>query len=309
MILEAIALVATAAAFVVLFFLPTTVYEPVTPTRGLSHALPPRLAAGSCSGAAPAALLPAALPPAAPAAQPPAFLSNDSNPSPSLQVRLPCGGSLPLGQRRLQAMQANSLPNLMAGDPTYDASIRTRMADRLENHRLKSDGLDFAGKVPLSVQLLAEGISNVIVDLCQAGGLCGASDGIILGDRWAEFLEIKGASRKKRYGARSARCHDQYSFHVRLTSWKHLFLVCRPQDPSTPAGWTCKDELARCELVLGYVTRERFEAALPWRGQDTVRVTVTPWGENARNWLGKHVTLVRLADVTREWWDRHVVVP
>jgi len=206
-------------------------------------------------------------------------------------------------------MQANSLPNLMASDPTYDASIRTRMADRLENHRLKRDGLDFAGKVPLSVQLLAEGISNVIVDLCQAGGLCGASDGIILGDRWAEFLEIKGASRKKRYGARSARCHDQYSFHVRLTSWKHLFLVCRPQDPSTPAGWTCKDELARCELVLGYVTRERFEAALPWRGQDTVRVTVTPWGENARNWLGKHVTWVRLADVTREWGDRHVVVP
>ena len=121
------------------------------------------------------------------------------------------------------------------------------------------------------------------------------SDGVIFCDCWAEYLAPR---------ARSATARGAYSFHIRVdkTSWKHLFLVCRPQDPSTPEGWTCKDELARCGMALGYVSRERFEAAMPRRGQDVVRVSVTPWGENARNWLGKHVAWARLEDVTRAWW-------
>ena len=225
-------------------------------------------------------------------------------------VRLPCGGSALLGKGMLSAMQSNSLPFLLSSIPSYERSVHARMADRLDNDKLRRDALDFAGKVPLSVQLREARISNVLVDVSQAGGLCGTSDGIIIGDHCAEFLEIKGASRKKRYGARSERCQDQYSFHIRLdkTNWKHLFLVCRPEEPSTPEGWTCKEELARCGMVLGYVSRERFEAALP-RPCGKVRVSVTPWGVNARNWLGKSMTWVRLADVTRAWWHEHVAIP
>ena len=202
------------------------------------------------------------------------------------------------------------MPYLIGNVPSYRRTIHTRMADRLDNRKLRRDGLDFAGKVPFSVQLREAMISDVIVDASQAGGLCGSSDGAIIRDRYAEYLEIKGASCKKRYGARSEQRMDQYSFHISVnrTNWKHLFLVCRPRDPSTPEGWTCKDELARCGMVLGYVSRERFEAALPRHSQGMVRVTVTPWGANSRNWLGESITWVKLEDITREWWHYNVVV-
>jgi hypothetical protein len=148
-----------------------------------------------------------------------------------------------------------------------------------------------------------------MVDYAQSGGLYGTADGLIIGDN-PGFIEIKGASKKKRSAAKGAKALDQYEINgIRSegASWRHLLLVCRPDVPS---DWTSAAEYKRCGFVLGYVSRRGYAQALRAAGlseTEDQRVAVTPWSRNERNWLGRHIAWVRFEDLDLAWWERHVL--
>ena len=173
---------------------------------------------------------------------------------------------------------------------------------------LGRDGNDLAGKLPLSIMFTALGIDDVLIDSAQAGGIFGTSDGFI--KPLKEFVEIKGASAKKRETKESSKAKHQYEFNnIRLkeTSWKHLFLVCRSQQPN---DWFSMEEYQRCDFWLGYATRDRLLAELATESltPSIVRATVTPGGKYPKNSLGRALTWVKFQDVTKEWFQYHVTV-
>jgi len=227
----------------------------------------------------------------------------------SCEAVMPDGSCTRLDRQTIASMKRNSIPYILQRSNNFSAMVHKNMAELQEN-KLKRNGLDFAGKVPFSLLLIHLGIQNTLVDCSQAGGLYGTADGIVLGSK-SRFIEIKGASRKKRQGPRGPRCKDQYQFEIRFegTSWEHLFFVCRPHQPESAQCWTSFEDLVRCGFVLGYVSRDAFKKAQVASGKSpcsVYRVALTPWGRCQRNWLGEHVEWINLGDVTLQWWQDNV---
>ena len=166
------------------------------------------------------------------------------------------------------------------------------------------DGNDARGKQPLCQIAKKIGIpaSQLVVDPAQAGGLMGRSDGAIIGPQGRkEPIEIKGFRCKK--GKRST----VYINDIRLndTDWQHLFIVSRQKDP---VRWTDVREYRECGFNLAYVKRRDLNRAV-WasgRGLLTkVDATITPGSK--RGWLGRYVRWVKVQDISRKWWDKHVL--
>ena len=231
----------------------------------------------------------------------------------SLDVTLPFNGEqVHFGRRELQGMMTTNLLVLIQSN-SFCQKANAELKGKPGKSQLGRNALDLAGKGPLAAVLkhaLSGSAADVLVDSAQAGGLFGRSDGFIRSQR--EFMEVKGAQAKLRlpHPARQhAAMSNQYEINdIRLegTEWRHLFLVCRPRQP--PRDWFNVEDLS--DFWLGHVTRERVEEALVKAGksaQGDLRVTVTPGGENNRNWLGSAVSWVRFPDVTKAWWDRVVL--
>mmetsp|Transcript_53401 Transcript_53401/g.141571 ORF Transcript_53401/g.141571 Transcript_53401/m.141571 type:complete len:346 (+) Transcript_53401:122-1159(+) len=226
----------------------------------------------------------------------------------SLDYVLPDGQPEHFSRHILCSMRHNSLGHLMSC-PSFLESLRRVFALRTRVNQLGRNGKDLAGKVPLHLLLTSVGITNILIDNSQAGGLYGTADGFAACARpW--FLEIKGSSRKARGGvARGPNARDQYQFcDIRFagTSWRHLFLVCRPREPS---DWTQLSECKRCGFILGHVSRERYAEALRRGGrseQETHSVAVTPFSSDNRNWLGEYISWVTFDEFSAEWWRSHV---
>ena len=231
----------------------------------------------------------------------------------SLDVTLPFNGKqVHFGRRELQGMMTTNLLVLIQSN-SFCQKANAELKGKPGKSQLGRNALDLAGKGPLAAVLkhaLSGSAADVLVDSAQAGGLFGRSDGFIRSQR--EFMEVKGAQAKLRlpHPARQhAAMSNQYEINdIRLegTEWRHLFLVCRPRQP--PRDWFNVEDLS--DFWLGHVTRERVEEALVKAGksaQGDLRVTVTPGGENNRNWLGSAVSWVRFPDVTKAWWDRVVL--
>jgi len=226
----------------------------------------------------------------------------------SLDYVLPDGHSEHCSRHIVRSMRHHSLGHLMLC-PSFLESLRRIFAMRTRANQLGRNGKDLAGKVPLHLLLTSVGITNVLIDNAQAGGLYGTADGFAVCARpW--FLEIKGSKPKSRGGlVRGPNARDQYQFcDMRFAgaSWRHLFLVCRPREPS---DWTQLSECKRCGFVLGHVSRERYAEAL--RASDlseqmTQSVTVTPFSDDTRNWLGDYISWVTFDEFTAEWWRSHV---
>jgi hypothetical protein len=135
----------------------------------------------------------------------------------------------------------------------------------------------------------------------QAGGICGTSDGRIrLPDGSHEDIEIKGSRAKSgkpnSFAFKAIRCAG--------TNWKHLFLVGRRREPQKWSDWADVGGA----IMLGHVTRSRYEAALDKAGLSRSApkdATVTPG--SARSWLGGAVNWVRLEEADLAWWRQNVL--
>lgn len=183
--------------------------------------------------------------------------------------------------------------------------FRKRWARRLRRGLPKNrrDCLDMAGKLPLSMWARSAGLDSehLVVDFAQAGGICGTSDGRIrLPDGSHEDIEIKGSRAKSgkpnSFAFKAIRCAG--------TNWKHLFLVGRRREPQKWSDWADVGGA----IMLGHVTRSRYEAALDKAGLSRSApkdATVTPG--SARSWLGGAVNWVRLEEADLAWWRQNVL--
>ena len=130
----------------------------------------------------------------------------------------------------------------------------------------------------------------------------GKSDGAFVGpDGRKQPIEIKGSHCKK---GKKRTCFMR-GIRLRGTNWQHLFIVCRERDPDL---WTDISEYASCGLRLAYVKRRDLLRAMRESNRGhlaEVDATITPG--STRSWLGPYVRWVRVQDISREWWDRHVL--
>mmetsp|Transcript_59000 Transcript_59000/g.139370 ORF Transcript_59000/g.139370 Transcript_59000/m.139370 type:complete len:183 (-) Transcript_59000:18-566(-) len=155
-----------------------------------------------------------------------------------------------------------------------------------------------AGKLPLSMWARHAGLppEHLLVDFAQAGGAYGGSDGRIqLQGGSAEDVEIKGSKAKSgkpnSFAFKGIRCAG--------ATWKHLLLVGRRREPRDWSSW----QHVRGSIVLGYVSRARYEAALQQAGLSRTKprdATVTPG--STRSWLGGAVEWVGLGEADLAWW-------
>lgn len=209
-----------------------------------------------------------------------------------------------MGESLLQ--QVNILKLVDSADgPRFLAKWDRRLKGGLLDNRRGC--LDMAGKLPLCLKALHAGISadELLVDVAQAGGLHGRSDGMLrAADGRLEPLEIKGASAKKdRAGSFVFK-----SIRMRRTSWQHLFFIGRQR--SGIAGWRLVADFEDC-MWLGYVSRRAFERAMARAGRSSAKmvdVTVSPGSARTWGWLRAAVKWVRLKSLTRQWWLGNVVV-
>jgi hypothetical protein len=207
-----------------------------------------------------------------------------------------------LTKRMLCGMSGVNILSLWPDSAGFRQQVKTTLQTGVSCQR--RNALDLAGKVPLSLKLLSLGVNNaeLLVDFAQAGGLYGTDDGFIYSLK--EFLEIKGAKRKK---------NTKNQYHIKKisvlgTGWRHLFLICRGKEPTE---WTSVSEYDACDFWLGYVTRDGYMTALQESGRldmPLVDVTVTPGrSEKSNSWLGKYIQWVKFRELTLEWWKKHVV--
>ena len=116
-----------------------------------------------------------------------------------------------------------------------------------------------------------------------------------------EGIEIKGSICRK-----GTKCSFEFSkIRCAGTDWKHLFLIGRL---SNPVDWGNVSELDKC-VWLGYVNRQSYEQALMssnYGFNKPTRASVSPLFKGS--WLGKHVHWVKFANLTRQWWNHHVLL-
>ena len=224
-----------------------------------------------------------------------------NNSIPSLQIADDISADM------VAAMENNNLSFLLKSKP-FRQTIESKLSG--VSH-LGPDANDLAGKLPLSIAFSSLGIEDVLIDRAPGSIIFGNSDGFI--KPLKDFVEIKGASAKKRVVNQGPKAMDQYEFNnIRLkeTCWKHLFLVCRPEQPK---DWLMMEEYERCGFWLGYTTRDRLIAELGKENSttssenSTVRATVSPGATNPKNPLGRALTWVKFEDITKEWFEHHVL--
>jgi len=231
----------------------------------------------------------------------------------SLDVPDPAGSFVHLSAQEIRAMQGANLLQLITKDRgnTFLKKLETTLKDGVP--RNLRDALDLAGKIPLTIKMLSQNVSSsdLLIDFSQAGGVFAKSDGFYRPTK--AFLEIKGA--KVKSGTKNQ--FQMKKIRHQGTQWTHLIFVCRTQQPRC---WTDSDDLDRCGLWFGVVSRQKYTAALlkapnGLYNRKEVTVTVTPGnglasgGKPAKSWLGDSIKWTRSQDMTAQWlsdvFERH----
>ena len=164
----------------------------------------------------------------------------------------------------MRALMSSNLLRLV-GDASYVQGLKEKM--RIEVSQRRRDSLDFAGKLPLALKALSIGIpaDQLLIDVAQAGGLHGKSDGcIIVGPQ----RQVSGSSRgepvplcREPLEVKSSSCRSgDRTFGIKSIrrSFRHLFIVGRKDNPN---DWTSLDALDdKCSL--GYISGEDYDIAL-----------------------------------------------
>ena len=200
-----------------------------------------------------------------------------------------------------RAMAATNLLNLASLNPALIKRWTDRMVAGVP--RGSRDDLDLAGKLPLCFKALRIGIdpAKFMIDCAQAGGVYGRNDGCILGQNdQVEPIEVKGGI------CRKGKKNSFFFNKIRSAGadWRHLFFLGRLRNP-------CRgDTLADVEhmMYLGYIRRDMYDRALSRSARSSrepMSVSISP--ASTISWLGKHVKWIKLSDLTKEWWDQHVI--
>ncbi|EKX33277.1 hypothetical protein GUITHDRAFT_120541 [Guillardia theta CCMP2712] len=177
------------------------------------------------------------------------------------------------------------------------------------------------GKLPLALKALSIGIpaDQLLIDVAQAGGLHGKSDGcIIVGPQ----RQVSGSSRgeplplcREPLEVKSSSCRSgDRTFGIKSIrrSFRHLFIVGRKDNPD---DWTSLDALDdKCSL--GYISGEDYDIALerhlvrqgrwPAASDEPQDVTVTMNSRKRTGWLSQHIRWVGFKDLTLQWWQATV---
>ena len=179
----------------------------------------------------------------------------------------------------------------------------------------KRDAFDGVSKLAVSQKLASLGITakQIVIDMAQAGGMCGNADGFNMESK--EFFEVKGSCAKTR-SDRVAGRKAQQQFTVQGLRfegavWSKLIMVGRGR---APTDWTSAADYDACGFWLGVASRGSCEQALTAAGKslgDLHNVAVTPWSRDMgpvrhRSWLGPCVEWIRFKDLTRGWLKQHL---
>ena len=179
----------------------------------------------------------------------------------------------------------------------------------------KRDAFDGVSKLAVSQKLASLGITakQIVIDMAQAGGMCGNADGFNMESK--EFFEVKGSCAKTR-SDRVAGRKAQQQFTVQGLRfegavWSKLIIVGRGR---APTDWTSAADYDACGFWLGVASRGSCEQALTAAGKslgDLHNVAVTPWSRDMgpvrhRSWLGPCVEWIRFKDLTRGWLKQHL---